>query len=139
MKNPIFMLVALIAVGGCSHQLFLDPYSGFEHTTAEQGHWKEVTSDKEAIGELHFHSKGFSITYSPFESYKDYWGIYTVNEQQDEIRLNVDGGNRLPEFSKASGRFQKVGGNEIRISGIGLDSRRPAKDYFRFERFHSDQ
>lgn len=139
MKPSIFILVALLMVGGCSKNRIPDPYAGFEHASAEQGYWKEVTSDKETIGELHFHSKGFSLTYNPFESYKDYWGDYTINEKRGEIRLNVETGNRLPGFSKATGSFQRVGGDEIEISGIGLDSRRSTKERFRFERFHPNQ
>jgi hypothetical protein len=104
------------------------------HTTPEHGYWKEVSSDKELIGELHFHTKEVSITCNPFETYKDYWGSYAMDNSQKEIRITVDGGNKLPDFLKATGNFKRIGDNEISISGIAFDSRRPTKKQFRFER-----
>ncbi len=139
MKNLISPLVVLLLVSGCSQNRLPDPYAGFKHDDVAQGYWKEVSSDDKSIRELHFHTKGFSVTYSPFESYKDYWGTYTLNEKKDKIRFTVDGGNRRPEFIKATGAFQQQGKDEIRIDGIALDSRKPTKNHFRFERFRSDQ
>jgi hypothetical protein len=138
MKKLISTLLALIMVSGCSKNQLPDPYAGFKHTSVEQGYWSEITNGKQTIGELHFHSKGFSITYSPFETYKDYWGAYTLNEK-NEIGFIVDSGNQLPAFSIATGKLHKVDGDEISISGIGLDSRRPSKVDFSFKRINPKQ
>lgn len=138
MKNPISILVALFMVCGCSKNQFPDPYAGFKHPSAEHGYWREITNDRQSIGELHFHSKGFSLTYNPFETYKDYWGSYTLNEK-NEIEFTIDSGNKLPAFAKASGKLQKVAGDEINISGIGMDSRRPSKVDFCFKRINPKQ
>ena len=137
MKVPIPILATLLVLVGCSNNRFPDPYAGFVHASPEHGYWKEVANDKQLVGELHFHTKGFSITYNPFETYKDYWGSYSIDESQAEIRITVDSGNKIPEFPKAIGIFQQKGKNEILISGIALDSRRPGKKQFRFERFNS--
>jgi hypothetical protein len=134
MKPLLPILATLLLLGGCSNNRLPEPYTGFVHTSPEHGYWKEVASDKQLIGELHFHTKGFSITYNPFETYKDYWGSYTMDNSQTEIRITVDGGNKLPEFPKATGDFHQKIHNEISISGIALDSRRPNKKQFRFER-----
>jgi hypothetical protein len=47
------------------------------------------------IRELVFQPNGsFSLTWSPFGSYRDFWGRYVV--EADRIRLVVDGGNFVP-------------------------------------------
>jgi hypothetical protein len=133
MKNPISILLAIIMVSGCSKNRLPDPYAGYKHTSVEHGYWREITNDKQYIGELHFHAKGFSVTYNPFETYKDYWGSYTLNEK-NEIGFTVDSGNQLPAFTNASGKVEKADGDEISISGISMDSRRLSKVDFHFKR-----
>ncbi|MGC6466437.1 MAG: hypothetical protein ACON38_16960 [Akkermansiaceae bacterium] len=134
--NTRIVLVALGAVFvSCSPNTFPDPYAGFEHVSSEQGYWKELTSGEEQIRELHLHSKGFSVTFQPFETYKDYWGPYALGDDRRSIKLDVDGGNDLPAFEEGSGRFVEKGNQEIRIDGIVLDKRRPFQKSFRFQRF----
>lgn len=134
----IGILLAVIALlFGCTENRFPDPYAGFEYIGHEQGYWKEVTTDDEKIGELHMHSKGISITYIPFETYKDYWGEYALTKGGDRIHIEIAGGNELPGFEEASGTL-KNRSDEIRITGIRLDSRRPEKMDFRFERFRTE-
>ena len=128
-----FGIVALLV--GCTGNRFPDPYAGFEHAAQEQGYWKEVTPDEENIKELHLHTKGISITYMPFETYKDYWGTYSLTDDRNQIQIVIEGGNTLPGFDEATGNFVEERSNEIRITGIRLDSRRPSKTDFRFERF----
>ena len=128
-----FGIVALLV--GCTANRFPDPYAGFEHSAQEQGYWKEVTTDEEKINELHLHSKGISITYTPFETYKDYWGKYSLTDERHQIHVKIEGGNKLPGFEEATGRFVEIQSDEIRITGIRMDSRRPNKTDFRLERF----
>jgi hypothetical protein len=51
-----------------------------------------------SIGELEFTAGGgFSVTFQPFESYKDYWGGYLLHQETGALTLTVTGGNlRLP-------------------------------------------
>lgn len=53
------------------------------------------------IGELELSRGGFSVTWQPFESYKDYWGSYTFERDEGEtaqgtLTLKTTGGNYLP-------------------------------------------
>lgn len=38
----------------------------------------------------------FSVTKHPFESYKDYWGTYTVDPETRQLKMKITGGNRVP-------------------------------------------
>jgi hypothetical protein len=135
MKSCALIFLTILVVCGCVGNRFPDAYSGFEPASREQAYWREVGGGKELIGELHLHSEGFSITYQSFEVYKDYWGTYTMGREQDGIRLFVRGGNRLPAFEEETGRITWDGEGEMSVDGIALDSRRPEKTRFRFERF----
>ena len=51
-----------------------------------------------AIQELVFTGGGdFSVTWTPFEVYKDYWGTYTYDLETGAIHLDVESGNQIPE------------------------------------------
>jgi hypothetical protein len=50
-----------------------------------------------AIRELVFTGGGdFSVTWTPFEVYKDYWGTYTYDAETGAIHLEVESGNQVP-------------------------------------------
>jgi hypothetical protein len=60
---------------------------------------------EEAIEELIFFADGtFSVTWFPFESYKDYWGTYTFDLAQGALELTVTGGNTIPLDVDGEGR-----------------------------------
>lgn len=60
-----------------------------------------------AIGELIFEADGsFSVTWFPFEVYKDYWGSYTYEVDSGALELSVDRGNHIPDNVDASGSFE---------------------------------
>ena len=138
MKPAVITLLACVLLCGCDSNRLPDPYAGYTHSSAEHGYWREATDNKPRIGELHLHTKGVSVTYEPFETYKDYWGTYVLNANQGKISLEVDGGNKLPTFGKASGEFS-LSGDSLEIRGVSLDSRRPDVRVFRFIRFHPNQ
>jgi hypothetical protein len=51
----------------------------------------------EPIGELEFTADGrFSVTWHPFETYRDYWGTYRFDAGTGALSMKVDGGNRIP-------------------------------------------
>lgn len=138
MKPTAKTLLACVMLCDCSSNQLPKPYEGYTHSITEHGYWREATDNKPRIGELHLHSKGISVTYEPFETYKDYWGIYVLSANHEKVSLDVDGGNRLPTFDKASGEFS-LSGDFLEIRGVSLDSRRPDVKVFRFIRFNPNQ
>jgi hypothetical protein len=66
---------------------------------------EEITPE-ERIGELVFHADGtFSVTWMPFEVYRDYWGTYTFDPGEGTLELFVTGGNYVPDDIDGSGFF----------------------------------
>ena len=65
------------------------------------GTWRqdgEGCPEESAIRELVFTGGGdFSVTWTPFEVYKDYWGSYTYDAETGAITLEVESGNQIPE------------------------------------------
>lgn len=63
------------------------------------------------IGELVFQDTGeFSVTWTPFEVYYDYWGTYTYDEATGALVLSVDGGNYVPPDIDGEGTAMVAGG-----------------------------
>jgi hypothetical protein len=66
----------------------------------------ETVAPREPIRELRFRADGgFSVTWTPFEVYKDYWGTYTYDAVQGTLDLVVTRGNYVPDDVDGSGRF----------------------------------
>ena len=125
-----------VVLTSCEHRLEdVDPYAGFNHPSAEHGYWAEVGDASHRIRELHLHSKGFSVTYEPFETYKDYWGTYSCDPVSGIFHLSVESGNAVPEFKGASGTIRMPDAEHLTISGIRLDGRRSRSTTFKFLRF----
>ncbi|MEZ5999319.1 hypothetical protein [Hyphomonas sp.] len=65
------------------------------------GTWRqdgEGCPEESAIRELVFTGGGdFSVTWTPFEVYKYYWGSYSYDPETGAIALDVEGGNQIPE------------------------------------------
>jgi hypothetical protein len=100
------------------------------------GHWTEVTqtacgatvaeTPAAPLRELVFGGDGhFSVTWMPFESYKDYWGTYQFDRQTGKLQLQVVGGNYVPNGLDLDGRALFEGTDEIRLSDLWLGSRTP--------------
>jgi hypothetical protein len=66
----------------------------------------EVVVPEERIGELSFGADGeFSVTWYPFEIYKDYWGTYTFDLNQGTLDLTGAEGNYVPEDVDGNGSW----------------------------------
>ena len=66
----------------------------------------EEVASEEPIGELQFRADGsFSVTWMPFELYRDYWGSYRYDSEGGTLDLAVEGGNHVPEDVDGSGSF----------------------------------
>ena len=66
----------------------------------------EEVVPEERIGELSFGANGkLSVTWHPFEVYKDYWGTYTFDLNQGTLDLAGAEGNYVPEDLDGSGSW----------------------------------
>ncbi len=66
------------------------------------------------IGELVFQNTGdFSVTWTPFEVYYDYWGTFTYDEATGALALAVEGGNYVPADIDAEGTATVTGGQLV--------------------------
>jgi len=73
------------------------------------------------ITELVFASDGtFAVTWTPFESYVDYWGTYTVDVARGTLELVVSGGNDIPPDVDGHGRFALDATGRLILSELWL-------------------
>jgi len=65
------------------------------------GTWRQAEDGcppDSAVRELVFTAGGeFSVTWTPFETYKDYWGTYVYDAATSAVRLDIQNGNQVPE------------------------------------------
>jgi hypothetical protein len=75
------------------------------------------------IGELQF-SPGnrFSVTFQPFESYRDYWGRYSFDPATRRMVLIGEGGNFVPVGLDLEGEAEFEAGRLV-LRGMFLGSR----------------
>ena len=74
-----------------------------------------------AIEELVFAPDGtFTVTWIPFESYRDYWGTYTFDLDKGTLRLTVSGGNSIPPDVDGDGAFAIDAGGRLVLADLWL-------------------
>ncbi len=73
----------------------------------------------EPVRELSFGPERFSVTFAPFESYKDYWGTYSFDPATEALRLTVVGGNSVPPGLDLEGTARLENG-QIVLEGMFL-------------------
>lgn len=77
------------------------------------------------VGELEFGAENrFSVTFQPFESYKDYWGTYSFDSATGRLVMTVEGGNFVPRTLDLEGTARIENGRLI-LDGMYLGSREP--------------
>ena len=60
----------------------------------------------EPIEELVINADGtFTVTWFPFETYKDYWGTYAFDQERGTLEMTIEFGNYVPDDVDGSGRF----------------------------------
>jgi hypothetical protein len=75
------------------------------------------------VGELEFMpGNRFSVTYRPFESYRDYWGSYSFDPATRRLVLKPEGGNFVPPFVDLEGEAELVEGRLV-LKDMFLGSR----------------
>ena len=92
--------------------------------------WRRQTSiegcaNATEVGELEFTDENaFAVTFSPFETYKDYWGSYRFDQSTGSIVMTVEGGNMIPEGLKLD-RQAHFEGEHLVLDGLFLGNRDP--------------
>jgi hypothetical protein len=83
----------------------------------------EGCSSVPLVGELEFQPENrFSVTFTPFETYRDYWGSYSFDPATKQLRLKVEGGNFVPSNLDLEGEAEMAEGR-LRLKGLFLGSR----------------
>lgn len=76
------------------------------------------------VRELIFSGDGrYSVTWAPFETYKDYWGAWRYDARSRMLTLTVDGGNRIPSDVAGSGEV-RADDRQLTLGAISLGSPR---------------
>lgn len=111
-------LVAALCLGACTttaatHEPAITPI---------MGSWHQLDTDCPApINELLFKRDGtFHVTWTPFETYEDYWGTYRW-ATDGRLDLTIDNGNHVPSDVVRSGRAT-VSGDVLTFDGVSLGS-----------------
>jgi hypothetical protein len=85
----------------------------------------EEVIPEERIGELSFRADGsFSVTWQPFEIYRDYWGTYSYDLARGTLDLVVAGGNYVPKDIDGGGQFSLDDEGQLILSDLWLGSHR---------------
>jgi hypothetical protein len=91
------------------------------------GRWSQQSLDRcraaEPVRELEFSPEDrFSVTFTPFETYRDYWGSYSFDPATGRIALKVEGGNNVPDGLDLEGQADMAGGRLV-LKDMFLGSR----------------
>ncbi|HYJ81841.1 MAG TPA: hypothetical protein VEW26_03230 [Allosphingosinicella sp.] len=91
------------------------------------GRWSQRSLEgcaaPEPVRELEFRpGNRFSVTFVPFETYRDYWGTYAWDADTGRLRLTVEGGNFVPPNLDPEGAAELKEGR-LRLTGLFLGSR----------------
>ena len=62
----------------------------------------------------------FSVTFTPFETYKDYWGRYSFDPATGAIAFTVSGGNRTPRALDLTGKARLDPAGSLVLEGLWL-------------------
>lgn len=96
----------------------------------------EGCAGADSVGELEFGAENrFSVTFTPFETYRDYWGSYAFDPATGRLRLTVEGGNFIPPGLDLEGQAELSAGGLV-LKDMFLGSRQgyaqPASCTYRF-------
>jgi hypothetical protein len=93
------------------------------------GYWKQDSitctgeNPSEPVRELEFTADGaFSVTYLPFETYRDYWGQAAYEADTNLLALSVTGGNQIPVLATLTGEASFLADGKLVLDGFFLSS-----------------
>lgn len=75
------------------------------------------------IGEIIFCQGEFSVTWTPFETFKDYWGTYNLNATTGALTMTVVGGNNIPDDTDLTGTVEFPNDGTIILRDIYFGTR----------------
>lgn len=120
--------IALCALAACATAPTDGAGDGAQSISPIVGRWRQVQADcpgAAPIPELIFRADGrFGVTWTPFETYQDYWGGWTYNSSSSALTLSVDGGNYIPSDGVPAGRAH-VADDVLTFETLSLGSPRP--------------
>lgn len=90
------------------------------------GTWSQSAAEGcegiEPVRELKFSPDHFSVTFTPFETYQDYWGTYSFDPATGALHLRVEGGNNTPDGLDLDGTAMLADGHLV-LDGLFLGNR----------------
>lgn len=73
------------------------------------------------INELEFRASGwFSVTWAPFEVYRDYWGTYKLDPAKSSFSLKIERGNYVPQVFHGDGIYRLTNPSTLEIQDVFL-------------------
>ena len=84
------------------------------------------------IGELEFRASGwFSVTWTPFETYRDYVGEYSFDPPKHALSLKITGGAFVPRIFHGQGTYKLLDDKTLELRGLYLGSQDEEKPNLR--------
>jgi hypothetical protein len=78
----------------------------------------------ESIEEIEFWADGtYSVTWHPFEIYRDYWGPAALDLVSNNVNLGISGGNFTPTNFDGTGTFELVDANTLKLQNVWLGTK----------------
>jgi hypothetical protein len=118
MMKPMAAALAVIAAACTSIQADDD-----DAALKIVGTWRQSDAEcgpAQPVRELIFEADGrYSVTWLPFETYRDYWGRYHYDPRAMRLSLTVEGGNYNPPDRALSGEA-RVADGALTLRGISL-------------------
>lgn len=93
----------------------------------------KIITVKKGIQEFEVDPTGsFSVTWNPFESYRDYWGTYQFDLKKRTVEFMIKDGNYKPFDYSGKGSFMITPEGNLKITGAWLGSKNdPVEPHFR--------
>lgn len=124
-----FVVTADIEQGRAQRQIGVLVYTSEDQPLV--GFWREKSRSgclapnqnhsPQPVQELEFRANGwFSVTWVPFETYRDYWGSYAAENSSGKLSLKTEGGNYVPKNFRGTGKFQITDKNTLELTGVYL-------------------
>jgi hypothetical protein len=116
-----FLSLVTIAAASCG----TTQGDGSAAAPAFVGTWRQLDAEcagAEPVRELVFEPGGhYSVTWLPFETYKDYWGAWRYDARSRVLTLTVDGGNYQPADRVLSGEVS-ADAHALTLGALSLGS-----------------
>jgi hypothetical protein len=95
-----------------------------EEAQLECGSGREVPPER-ALDEVLFEADGsFSVTWVPFEAYRDYWGSYEADSVSGHLTLRPEDGNYIPTDIDGDGTYTIDAAGRLTLRDIWLGTPR---------------